>query len=104
MKVRLSGSARAYLRAEAAYLRDHSPQAAATFLARMKEAERNLARFPELGRGIERLPIPGSRRLVVGDYLLDYDIAGEDIIIISIRHGRQSDVPPDTDEDADYEV
>jgi len=103
MKVRLSGSARAYLRTEAAYLRDHSPKAAAAFLARMREAQRNLTRFPDLGRGIERLPVKGSRGVVVGDYLLDYDIDGENIIIVSILHGQQSEIRPDMDDDTDYE-
>jgi len=46
------------------------------FLDRMTEARRNLARFPELGLESERLPVPGSRRLVIGDYLLDYEVIG----------------------------
>jgi plasmid stabilization system protein ParE len=89
MKVRLSGRARAYLRAEAAYLKKYSPGAAKAFLDRMAEARKNLARFPELGRGIERLPVPGSHRLVAGDYLLDYDLIDGDIVIISIRQGKK---------------
>ncbi|WP_163271439.1 type II toxin-antitoxin system RelE/ParE family toxin [Chelativorans alearense] len=103
MRVRLSGSARTYLRAEAAYLRKYSPRAAKTFLDRMAEARKNLARFPELGRGIESLPISGSHRLVVGDYLLDYDLVDGDVVIVSIRHGQQKPLTQETDEDFDYE-
>jgi plasmid stabilization system protein ParE len=103
MKVRLSGDARAYLRREAAYLEKHSPKAAKGFVDRMAEARRNLTRFPELGRGIERLPIPGSHRLVVGDYLLDYDLINEEVVILSIRHGQQKPPTSQVDDDYDYE-
>ena len=103
MKVRLSGSARAYLRAEAAYLRDFSPRAAAGFLARIREVQRNLARFPELGRGIERLPVQDSRRLVAGEYIVDYDLLDGSIVIMSIRHSKQAEAVPEIDEDVDYE-
>lgn len=104
MKVRLSGSARAYLHAEAAYLRQYSPRAAKAFLERMADARTNLAKFPDLGRSIEGLPVPGMHRLVVGDYLLDYDVTSEDVVILSIRHGRQQPLTEDIDDDFDYET
>jgi plasmid stabilization system protein ParE len=103
MKVRLSGDARDYLRQEAAYLGKHSPKAAKRFVDRMAEARKNLARFPELGKGIERLPIPGSHRMVVGDYLLDYDLIDEEVVILSIRHGQQQPLTTQIDDDFDYE-
>jgi plasmid stabilization system protein ParE len=103
MKVRISGNARAYLRSEAAYLRKHSPKAAKAFLDRMAAARRNLARFPDLGLGIESLPIPGSRRLIVGDYLLDYDLIDEAVVIVSVRHGQQMPPTSEVEEDFDYE-
>ncbi|MBM2713539.1 type II toxin-antitoxin system RelE/ParE family toxin [Mesorhizobium caraganae] len=103
MKVRLSGDARAYLRREAAYLQKHSQKAAKAFVDRMTEARKNLARFPEMGKTFDRLPIPGSHRLVVGDYLLDYDLADEEVVILSIRHGQQQPLTPEIDDDFDYE-
>src|SRR5271166_1851306 len=70
MKVRMSYDARAYLRDEAKYLRKRSPAAARTLTAVMKKARENLANFGELGFTKEGLPIPGMRRLIVGNYLL----------------------------------
>lgn len=102
--MRLSGDARAYLQREAAYLRKHSQKAAVTFLSRMQDARENLARFPDMGLEIERLPIPSSRRLIVGDYLLDYDQIGGEVLIISIRHSLQQPPAPEIEKDFDYEV
>lgn len=102
-KVRLSGDARSYLLAEAVYLRERNPAAAQAFLDRMRKARMNLARFPAMGRGIEQLPVPGSHRLVVGDYLIDYDVSDDQLVIVSIRHGQQQPPPPEPDEDYDYE-
>ncbi|WP_051631352.1 type II toxin-antitoxin system RelE/ParE family toxin [Afifella pfennigii] len=104
MRVRLSGGARNYLRAEAAYLRGHSGAAAEAFLTRMKEARRNLAQFPDLGLGPERLPIPGARRFIVSDYLLDYEVKGGELVILAIRHGRQPPPSLKIEDDFDYEV
>lgn len=103
MKVRLSGIARAYLRREAAYLQRCSQKAAGAFVDRMTEARQNLARFPEMGKTFDRLPIPGSHRLVVGDYLLDYDVSDGAVVILSIRHGQQQPLAPDVEDDFDYE-
>jgi hypothetical protein len=42
------------------------------------------------------------RCLVVGDYLLDYQIRGEEILILAIRHGRQLEISIELD-DARYD-
>jgi plasmid stabilization system protein ParE len=102
-KVRLSENARAFLRREANYLRDRSPAAAQAFLTRLREAERNLSQFPELGRRKDGLPIEGSMRLVVGDYVLDYDLDDGVVAITAIRHGRQLDPDLEKDDDFDFE-
>lgn len=103
MRVRLSASATSYLRGEAAYLRRYSQRAALSFVAQMQEARENLAQFPALGRGIGHLPIPGMHRLIVGDYVLDYELNETEIIILAIRHGRQQ--PPEEPEpDFNYET
>jgi plasmid stabilization system protein ParE len=100
-KVRLSGNARAFLQREANYLRERSPAAAEAFLAKLREVRRNLARFPQIGRRKEALPITGVMRLVVGDYILDYDLVADGVAITSIRHARQMD--PDVEYDADFD-
>jgi len=103
-KVRLSKNARAFLQREAKYLRERSPAAAAAFVNRFREATRNLSQFPELGRRKETLPVEGSMRLVVGDYILDYDLTGATVSITAIRHARQQDPDLAKDEDFDFEA
>jgi len=43
------------------------------------------------------------RRVIVGNYLLDYEISGDVVLVVAIRHGRQ--MPPDMtlDDDFDFE-
>lgn len=43
-------------------------------------------------------------RLVVGDYVLDYDIRDDGVAITSIRHSRQQDPDLEKDDDFDFEV
>ncbi|MCD0417443.1 type II toxin-antitoxin system RelE/ParE family toxin [Rubrivivax sp. JA1024] len=102
MKVRLSGDARNYLLREAKYLAERSPAAATAFLEDIRSARRRLGKYPEIG--FKLTPIKGSRRVVVGNYLIDYDSGPDGIEITAIRHGRQSDVSLSLDEDFDYEV
>jgi len=103
MKVRVSDDARAYLLRETAYLRKLSPAAAKNLSRQMKIARRDLGAFKNLGFESDELPVPGMRRLIVGDYLLDYEVGKDEIHIVAIRHGRQ--LPPDVrlEEDYDYE-
>lgn len=100
MKVRLSSAARDYLRAEAAYLRRHDPGAAERFLQRLEQARQTIGEFGGIGAG---LPVRGLRRLVVGPYLLDYEVRSDAVLIVAIRHGRQAPPIPDDDDD-DYEA
>lgn len=103
MKVMLSGQARAYIRNEAAYLRRHSRQAAQNFRARLVDAFASLASFPGIGRNVGPLPVPGARRIIVGDYVIDYDSSSDAIHVLAIRHGRQIEEGPDMDGDIDFE-
>jgi plasmid stabilization system protein ParE len=92
MKVRLSGNARSYLRKETEYLRKRSARAAKDFVDRMRMARSNISAFTDIGAANTEFPVPGLRRLVVGDYLIDYEMGADEINILAIRHGRQS--PP----------
>lgn len=100
--VLLAPKARSFLLSEASYLRDHNPRAAERFLERMREARRSLARFDQLGFAHDALPISGIRRLIIGDYVLDY-FPGDTIMIVAIRHARQSEVAIPADDIADFE-
>ena len=40
-------------------------------------------------------------RLIVGDYIFEYDLDADDVAISSIRHARQLD--PDIELDPDFE-
>ncbi len=102
-KVRMAGPAKAYLRKEAAYLRQYSPQAAEAFLQRLREAREHLRRFPLMGFEKSGLPIPGVRSLVVGAYVIDYEITGDDLLILAIRPGQVPEPSLETEDDFDYE-
>jgi plasmid stabilization system protein ParE len=101
MKVRLSGAARAYILREAKYLTDRSPAAGSAFLKAMQSARQRLGQYPEIG--FQPSPAQGGRRLIAGDYVIDYDVGRDAIEITAIRHSRQSDTTPGIDDDFDYE-
>ena len=103
MKVRISDDARAYLLRETAYLRKLSPAAAKNFSRQMKIARRDIGAFTNIGFESEELPVPGMRRLIVGDYLLDYEVGENEIHIVAVRHGRQLSPDVRLEEDFDYE-
>lgn len=101
MRVVLSKSAASRLRTEIRYLQHRSPAAAKTFIARISDARLVLGAHPEAGPVGRSLPVPGGGTLVIGDYLLDYVIEADRIVIVTIRHGRMR--PPDLPFDADFE-
>lgn len=105
MKVRLSFAARAYLQNETAYMRKQSPSGAKSFAKRMKTARENIGFFNGLGAESRDLPIPvrNMRRLIVGDYFMDYEI-GEDVItILAVRNQLQMPMTVKPDENAEFE-
>jgi plasmid stabilization system protein ParE len=70
------------------YLSQHSPAAAERFVEALERAHRRLSMFPDSGRpGLA----PGTRRLVVGDYIVSYRRRGEDVEIFAVRHARRRD-------------
>lgn len=103
MKVRLSPDARSYVKAEASYLREHSPNAARRFGDNLRALQRHLGDFPKIGNPADEFPVRGIFRLVMGDYLINYRIGLGVIEILTIRHGRQ--MPPDIEieDDRDFE-
>jgi plasmid stabilization system protein ParE len=88
-RVLLSARAQKWLHREIAYLAERSAPAARRLLERIKDARRQLAAFPQSGRpGL----VPGTRRFVLGRYVLTYRRRGtDDLEIIDIRQGRQAE-------------
>lgn len=74
-----------------AYLAEHNVIAARRFRDALQRAEQQLAQFPDSGApGVAR----GTRRLVVGDYIVSYRRRGEDVEIFAVRHARRRDARP----------
>ena len=101
---RLSNEARDFLHNEARHLQTHSSAAARRLLESIREAKRKLSDFPFMGSIDEDYLVPPSRRLVVGEYVLTYDVAGDTESITSIWHGRMGAHVRDIDEDVDFEA
>lgn len=103
MKLVVSPLAREYIKSEAAYLRKRSPQAAFHFRNDLDKLRKNLLQFPNLGHGTEEIPIAGIRRFVMGVYLVDYEIFGDRIVILKVRHGQQNPPAIAISDNFDYE-
>ncbi|MDH4415009.1 MAG: type II toxin-antitoxin system RelE/ParE family toxin [Rhizobium sp.] len=99
MRVVLSKSAASWLRTEMHYLQQRNTAAAKHFAARIAQARLVISAHPEAGPVARSLPVPGARTFVIGDYLLDYLIEADRIVIVTIRHGRMrsADLPLEAD-------
>jgi plasmid stabilization system protein ParE len=90
-QVTRSPRAAAEIRAIAEYLAEHSGAAARRFLEALMKAREQLATFPNSGAaGI----IPGTRRLVVGDYIISYRRRADVVEVFAVRHARRKDARP----------
>jgi plasmid stabilization system protein ParE len=71
-----------------AFLAEYSQPAATRFSGAIHRAEQQIAEFPNSGAvGLA----PGTRRLIVGDYILSYRRRGADVEIFAVRHARRRD-------------
>ena len=86
MKVRWNSSALRGLAETLAYLGEHSPHAAAAFAARVEAAAKLISDFPLIGG---ETSLRNVRRVVVGRYILVYEIRANEAIISYIRHGAR---------------
>lgn len=74
-----------------AYLAEHSDAAAVHFLDDLRKAEERLAAFPNSGApGLAT----GTRRLVIGDYIVSYRARREVVEIFAVRHAKRRDALP----------
>jgi plasmid stabilization system protein ParE len=67
---------------------EFSLPAAHRFLQALERAQQQLSEFPDSGAPGTR---PGTRWLVVGDYILSYRRRGADVEIFAVRHARRRD-------------
>jgi plasmid stabilization system protein ParE len=71
-----------------AFLRELSQPAARRFTEAIGRAEQQLSEYPNSGPpGLS----PGTRRLVVGDYIVSYRRRDGDVEIFAVRHARRRD-------------
>ncbi|MBX3575750.1 MAG: type II toxin-antitoxin system RelE/ParE family toxin [Rhizobiaceae bacterium] len=103
MKVFVSGQVRRFLRSERDYLGRYSSTAAGRVARRLADAVKLLSEFPMAGSAMPLLP-DRQRRLVVDDYVLDYEVVGGEVRILNMRHGRQQDPYLDQGSDEDEEA
>jgi plasmid stabilization system protein ParE len=103
-RVRVAPAARAWYLAEVRYLAERNAEAGARVADLIRTARLNLSENPEMGRvGL----IPGTRRLMVGPYILTTRLRGGVVEIAAIRAARQGDTytpsdvtfTPEPDED-----
>ncbi len=78
----------------AEYLNKHSPSGTKSVLAAIKSSVDALTFFPEIGRIIDDT---GHRRLPVlrYPYSVFYRIAGEELLILHVRHAARRPLDPD---------
>jgi len=74
-----------------ASLAEHSPPAAERFLEALGRAEQQLSEFPNSGAPGLR---PGTRRLVVGNYIVSYRRRRAEVEIFAVRNARRRDARP----------
>ncbi|AZN38027.1 type II toxin-antitoxin system RelE/ParE family toxin [Iodobacter ciconiae] len=91
MRPRWLRQAIANLDAEAEYIAQEKPQAAAEMFAYVKAKVESLAHFPAAGRPGR---VPGTRELVIERYplLVPYRVVGNELHVLRVFHTRRK--PP----------
>jgi toxin ParE1/3/4 len=86
MKVRFDRAALADISEILDYIESRNPRAAAELLARFEAGAELIGRVPLVGAATQRIDF---RRLVVGNYLMVYEVNAEEVIIHYVRHGAR---------------
>lgn len=102
MRVRFSSEARRYVMREAACLRQRSSSGALRFQRIVERARRQIGSLPESGVTDSIVALAGARRIVIEEYLFDYDARDGVAVIQMVRHSRNTPIIP-IDDDSDYE-
>jgi len=86
--VKMSPEAAKWLRAEISYIAQRRPATARAIAEHFRAARQNLADYPAMG---PEGWIPGTRRLVVGAYVLTIRVRSMMVEVAAIRHAQQGD-------------
>jgi plasmid stabilization system protein ParE len=74
------------------FLASESREAAKRAVQTIRQGVKLLARFPEMGRPVEELPIEFREWVIEfgsGAYVALYRYDGKEVVILAIRHGRE---------------
>ena len=86
MKLRYERGALADLHEIFAYIAQDNPHAAARLVARMEEVVARIAETPYMGEATRK---SSFRRFPVGNYLIVYEVAQDEVIVHYVRHGAR---------------
>jgi toxin ParE1/3/4 len=86
MKVRFNRGALADIDEITSYIAVQNPKAAADLLDRFKAATKLLGDAPLMGAATTR---SNFRKLVIGNYLIIYQVLNNEVIIQYVRHGAR---------------
>jgi toxin ParE1/3/4 len=89
VKVRFIPSARVQFLSALAFIRRENSQAAAKFRERAETVLRRIEEFPESERVVPEFPELPYREVVITPYRFFYQVRGEIVWIVAVRHGAQ---------------
>jgi toxin ParE1/3/4 len=89
MKIRLTRTAAGEIDEIFYYISRHNPTAAAAVVRQIDRTIARLAKYPEMGHlkyraNVRMLPVGRFRQ-----YLVFYTIEGDEVVILSVRHGAR---------------
>ncbi len=73
----------------ASFIAQDKPVAAIKWLEDLFERIELLQVLPESGRIVPEIGIDSIREVIFGQYRVIYQLAGEQIMILTVRHGKQ---------------
>lgn len=89
MKITWSPISKQRLNDIADYISLDKPEAARKWLIKVFQEVEKLALFPKSGRKVPEINREDIREIIFGNYRIIYKIESEEIIIVSVRHGKQ---------------
>ena len=89
MKITWSPRSKSQLNDIAEYIALDKPTAAYRWLENLFKAVEKLELFPKSGRKVPEFNQEDIREIIFGNYRIIYKIKEEEIIIASVRHGKQ---------------